>query len=662
MASLSTSDATQSDMVAALINQVNGITVNEDGPGKTKDGQNGLQEQSKPSETTAKEEAGMETDIKEFYQKLDEYGDVAWTDKYPYNLEEPVENAETARYTLLVRKKKSKDTRRKLELHSIVVQSPLIKRCLASVLRGYPGVTTELERLEFEAPFEPFMHRWECLERVVLEEPDRKTKEHLKLLWKVLDDEFEETIKRTKDLVANGVMDYVTIWTVFEPGKMIFTLINGQERVFRLQNGCYGYDSYQLCCDFVQWDGERFGLASYTLEICQFRGTTPIIQLEAFPLAYHPKRCELESRLKIRGRKFETHSGYQYRAYNGLALDNTNRKYNVNSRVIIDTAAFNLFNPNNSVGVRELPKVDNTDKALVDAKQPRSLSDDELLLCTDVFRAYSLSDKEWFRILVNKVTDIAWDDKAFQSLVLPEDQKDLILAFADSQVKNEHQFDDVIRGKGKGIIILLSGPPGVGKTLTAESVAEEMRTPLYMLSAGDLGTAPGEVESALTKILSMTTKWKAVLLLDEADVFLEARSTHDLERNKLVSIFLRILEYYQGFLFLTTNRVDNIDAAFESRIHISLQYGELSISSRQHVWRNLLSAGPAGANDFSEADIMKLAQIPMNGRQIKNVLKTAQLLAVRKGTPLGLEQVEVVTRLRAANARGVSTRSETNIM
>ena len=52
----------------------------------------------------------------------------------------------------------------------------------------------------------------------------------------------------------------------------------------------------------------------------------------------------------------------------------------------------------------------------------------------------------------------------------------------------------------------------------------------------------------------MVARWEAVLLLDEADVFLEARSTHDLERNKLVSIFLRVLEYYEGILFLTTNR------------------------------------------------------------------------------------------------------------
>ena len=91
------------------------------------------------------------------------------------------------------------------------------------------------------------------------------------------------------------------------------------------------------------------------------------------------------------------------------------------------------------------------------------------------------------------------------------------------------------------------------------------------MSVVDLGLDPSEIESNLTNVLDMTTKWKCVLLLDEADVFLEARSNHDLERNKLVSIFLRILEYYEGFLFLTSNRVEEIDAAFESRIHLNLQ-------------------------------------------------------------------------------------------
>lgn len=85
------------------------------------------------------------------------------------------------------------------------------------------------------------------------------------------------------------------------------------------------------------------------------------------------------------------------------------------------------------------------------------------------------------------------------------------------------------------MIMLLSGPPGVGKTLTAESVAENMHAPLYMMSAGDLGLESHNVETSLNNVLEMCTKWNAVLLLDEADVFLEQRSANDLERNKLVS-------------------------------------------------------------------------------------------------------------------------------
>jgi hypothetical protein len=62
-----------------------------------------------------------------------------------------------------------------------------------------------------------------------------------------------------------------------------------------------------------------------------------------------------------------------------------------------------------------------------------------------------------------------------------------------------------------------------------------MRAPLYTMSAGDLGLVPENIEAKLSEILEMATRWKAVLLLDEADVFLEQRTLNDLERNKLVS-------------------------------------------------------------------------------------------------------------------------------
>jgi len=87
--------------------------------------------------------------------------------------------------------------------------------------------------------------------------------------------------------------------------------------------------------------------------------------------------------------------------------------------------------------------------------------------------------------------------------------------------------------------------------------------------------------------------------------------------------------------------VENIDSAFQSRIHISIQYSELSTSSRRHVWSNFLNIS-SQTHEFSDKDLDNLAGIPMNGRQIKNVLKTAQLLASRKGTPLRYEHVDTV--------------------
>jgi SpoVK/Ycf46/Vps4 family AAA+-type ATPase len=167
-----------------------------------------------------------------------------------------------------------------------------------------------------------------------------------------------------------------------------------------------------------------------------------------------------------------------------------------------------------------------------------------------------------------------------------------------------------------------------------------MHVPLYMMGASDLGTSSGEVEESLSTILEMVAKWNAVLLLDECDVFLEARNANDLERNKLVSIFLRTLEYYEGILFLTTNRVDNMDSAFQSRIHISMEYPPLDAKSRHHVWSNFLSRGID--HELTDEHLEELAEIDLNGRQIKNVLKTSQLLACRKKTPLRFEYLKTV--------------------
>ena len=79
------------------------------------------------------------------------------------------------------------------------------------------------------------------------------------------------------------------------------------------------------------------------------------------------------------------------------------------------------------------------------------------------------------------------------------------------------------------------------------------------------------------------SRWGAILLLDEADVFLERRSSQDLVRNGLVSVFLRKLEYCEGVMFLTTNRVAQFDEAILTRIHLMLRYDDLNQAARTTI-------------------------------------------------------------------------------
>ncbi|KAH7145610.1 hypothetical protein B0J13DRAFT_525138 [Dactylonectria estremocensis] len=94
---------------------------------------------------------------------------------------------------------------------------------------------------------------------------------------------------------------------------------------------------------------------------------------------------------------------------------------------------------------------------------------------------------------------------------------------------------DLVPGKGQGLIILLHGPPGSGKTSTAETIAAYTQRPLYAITCGDLGLDPKSVETRLSNHTAREEKWGCVLLLDEADVFLVSRTHRELKRNALVS-------------------------------------------------------------------------------------------------------------------------------
>ncbi|KAK1752903.1 P-loop containing nucleoside triphosphate hydrolase protein [Echria macrotheca] len=289
------------------------------------------------------------------------------------------------------------------------------------------------------------------------------------------------------------------------------------------------------------------------------------------------------------------------------------------------------------------------------------LTEEQLLICNSKMHGYCLREKDWYSFDVDRIRDIEWNTKPFDSLVLPDGYKDLILSFVESQLKEGDSFDDVINGKGGGLVILLAGDPGVGKTMTAESVAEKIHVPLVKMELSELPEAttvttcescePGggtkkkarsDLDDELTKAFEQAARWKAVLLIDECDIYLERRKDDNPQRNYLVSRFLRELEYYPSLLFLTTNRERVLDPAIYSRIHLTINYPALDVASRLAIWKTFLGREESSV---TEEELHKLADIDVNGRRIKNITKTARIMARRGERPITFPDIRNVMRI-----------------
>eukprot|EP00566_Odontella_aurita_P002131 CAMPEP_0113549958 /NCGR_PEP_ID=MMETSP0015_2-20120614/13722_1 /TAXON_ID=2838 /ORGANISM="Odontella" /LENGTH=1061 /DNA_ID=CAMNT_0000450725 /DNA_START=132 /DNA_END=3317 /DNA_ORIENTATION=- /assembly_acc=CAM_ASM_000160 len=276
-----------------------------------------------------------------------------------------------------------------------------------------------------------------------------------------------------------------------------------------------------------------------------------------------------------------------------------------------------------------------------------SLPDDLPAMTWPALVGFSFTSKTWGDVLVDGLSEIDFNETAFDKLVLPPARKRMIKALVRHSSKRG-TFSDIIAGKGEGSVFLLYGPPGTGKTLTAEAISEMMRRPLYAVSLGQLGTSPAELESRLSEILDLCGGWDALVLLDEADIFLEKRASSvsgggsSLERNAMVSVMLRLVEYFRGTLFLTSNRVDALDPAFKTRITLALRYDPLGREARAEVWSNLLRAsGHAYDVDGGRIVPSVLARHELNGREIKNAVRLAMALAEEDGAEaLGMEYIE----------------------
>ncbi|KAF8183562.1 P-loop containing nucleoside triphosphate hydrolase protein [Mycena galopus ATCC 62051] len=469
----------------------------------------------------------------------------------------------------------------------------------------------------------------------------------IKTALRYIEEEYGSTLGDL-NLLSHQEISYGLLWVLFPPNALVHRFHSYTEQMQILLARTFEYrrrpedGSFYaaIVCDVITNDGSSFGFARDTLEIDEFVGARRIQDLVVFPLDYHPGKQAICESAKRRGKKIVNLAAHSYHEISGSAMRESRNtttwkvmqfKFATYGRVMIDPAAFRLFEPNCTYNLSVHRRVDH-----------RNLTDEQYMICTPVVLGFCFGVKMWGGFAVDRLEDIVWSDEAFRSLVLGAKQKLVINSLFKSHARHAATFDDVVKGKGKGLIGLFSGSPGCGKTLTAEAVAEMTRRPLYSVSAGELGTEPKELDERLKLIMQIAQMWDAVLILDEAEVFLAKRSMDDITRNALVSIFLRQLEYYQGILILTTNLIADCDPAFESRIHLSIHYPDLGFDSRRQIWQTFFAKVIKNPNDISPEDLDRLARIRKNGRQIKNIVSSAQCIALDAKMDLSVEHVDAV--------------------
>ncbi|KAK3323132.1 hypothetical protein B0T19DRAFT_198482 [Cercophora scortea] len=319
-----------------------------------------------------------------------------------------------------------------------------------------------------------------------------------------------------------------------------------------------------------------------------------------------------------------------------------------------------------------------------EAAQADDIPEEDMLICDHILHGFLLDKQAWVRVHVKHLKPIEFYPNTWATLQLSSEKKDVISAMVEGFLQEKTAsftgWEQVIIKKGNGLLFLLHGGPGLGKTYTAECLSEKTERPLYRVTTAELGTQADSFERRLSNVFKLGYRWRAIVLLDEADIVMSARDKKDLDRNALVGIFLRLMEYYEGLLFMTTNRFPDLDTAFANRIHATIEYTFHGKPARKTIWRQVLEQNitppsdpeptpaspekesvdkspdvqtkpdPTGGLNVSDTACDILAELDCNGRDIRNMVRAAICIATSEKTVMSPRHiVRVIKSLSSAS-------------
>ncbi|KAF4453922.1 hypothetical protein F53441_3447 [Fusarium austroafricanum] len=554
-----------------------------------------------------------------------------------------------------------------------------------SVLEDIPHPDFSDLASDISFPYLWWFHRREQIDEAITER-EVESRCDLPILQDYIVNRSQKNWTKVDNLTSRGLITLEYLDYIYIPGQVIISNTGDRDIA---QTRCYRIDDWvkndyqdpeELFIHVRSWsfDGTFKQVEEY-LSIDLPRNKD---EFEIESLSYYPERFArpgLIQALLDRGKMFWRCRNRKYVSTPDIGGDGMQNS--LDSRFMIDMETYKYMHP------QEANKSAISEEGILDTINPEVMDQDEPLLDDSFFKClptnivgYNMHKKEWINLQVHSLREVQWNNQAFEYLVISKVTKELIKAVVMNQLGSQANAD-LIHGKGNGLFMLLHGGPGTGKTLTAESVAEIAKRPLYRVTCGDIGTKAEDVEKYLEVVLYLGKTWGCgitpnspgsrvsanitpVVLLDEADVFLEQRSLFNIERNALVSVFLRVLEYYDGILILTSNRVGIFDEAFRSRIQLSLRYNKLGQTERHQIWENFLQhldnfQQTVRARSASQSqqipligygmdipDLRKhldeLSQANLNGREIRNSLSIARQLALYRQEALQFHHLKDV--------------------
>lgn len=238
-----------------------------------------------------------------------------------------------------------------------------------------------------------------------------------------------------------------------------------------------------------------------------------------------------------------------------------------------------------------------------------------------------------------------WDQ-----LVLGDEEKEMLKSACD-QVRYKHivydrwGFDRRL-SYGRGVSMLFAGPPGTGKTMAAQVVANDLGIEMYKVDLSQVVSKYiGETEKNLNQVFAEAKKSNVILFFDETDAILgkrtEVKDAHDKNANLETSYLLQKMEEYDGITVMTTNYKENIDSAFFRRISYVIHFPFPDAKARRSIWKGIFPR----QTPLEDVDFDYLSrQFELSGGSIRNIALVASFLAARENEAVGMRQIVQAVR------------------